>query len=124
MRVGDVRWKVIKAESPKSLRALFGSDKNPTGKYVLLAVEVENLGKKMVSTSGVKIVDSQGREFTHSSETFNLDPKHLFFQNLNPNVPFRFSEVFDIAPDATGLKAKVSNLELFSTKDVLVDLGI
>lgn len=44
-------------------------------------------------------------------------------RKVNPTVPLKFSEAFDVAKDATGLKAKASNLELLGAKDGVVELG-
>lgn len=122
---GDIKWNVTKAYSAESLRGIFGEYKEPQGRFVVVNVSVENLGKKAKSMFHLRLVDSTGREFANATELYkNLGPDQLFIlENLNPNVPYSFSDVYDIPVDAEGLKLIVDNLSFFGNEQVQVELG-
>lgn len=134
VRVGDVRWKVISAtdrgatlRGSESKYASYASDKTTTGKFIELNMEVENLGKEMKSATGVKLLDSQNREFSYStdvSEWIPDDKQMLVLENLNPNVPFQFMGIYEVPADASDLKVKVGDLNLFGNKEAIISLGI
>ena len=90
-------------------------------------MEVENLGSDMKTVTDVKLADDKGREFTSSSDTSEWVPdgKDLFIlSNLNPNVPQQFMAIYEVPTDASGLKVKVGDLNLFTNKEATINLGI
>ncbi len=134
VRVGDVRWKVISAvdrgttlKGTDSKYPTLSSDKTTSGKFVELNMEVENLGKDMKSATDVKLLDNQNREYTAShdvTEWIPEDKQMLVLENLNPNVPFQFIGIYELPADATSLKVKVGDLNLFGNKEATINLGI
>lgn len=125
--VKDVKWKVIKAWKADQLNDYSGMVK-PAGKFVVLNVTVENLGKEMKTVTGLKLVDNQNREFTSYSKSFglqNLGAESLYLlSNLNPNVPYTFADVYEVSADAEGLRLKVGDLSLLGSGEALIDLGL
>ncbi len=125
--VKDVKWKVVKALEADQLSDYSGVVK-PAGKFVVLNVTVENLGKEMKTVTGLKLVDNQNREFTSYSKSFglkNLGAESLYLlSNLNPNVPYTFADVYEVSSDAEGLRLKVGDLSLLGSDEALVDLGL
>ena len=129
VRVGEVRWKIHKAEIREELPGLFDQVVRARGKYVVVVAEVENLGSEMKTVTDLHLVDAMGRRFSSSSDTFDLPedayPEQLFIlENLNPNVPYQFTGVFEVPADATGLLAEISDLRLFGPTRGYVSLGV
>lgn len=125
--VKDVKWKLVKAWKADQLTDYSGAVK-PAGKFVVVNVTVENMDKEMKTASGLKLVDSQGREFISYSKAFslqNLGAESLYLlSNLNPNVPYTFADVYEVPADAEGLKLKVGDLSLLGSDEALIDLGL
>ena len=123
--VGDVKWILDDAYTKTALSGAFGGTETTQGQYVVINATVENLGSDMKSISNLKITDDQGREFTSSSESFkNLGAEQLYIlENLNPNLPYSFAEVYEVPADATGFSLKVGDLSLFGSKSASIDLG-
>lgn len=123
--VKDVKWKVEKATTATTLKGII-ENKPTQGKYVVVNVTVENLGKDLKSVTGLKVIDSKGREYTASSESFqNLGAEQMFLlSNLNPNVPQTFADVYEVPADSEGLKLKVGDLSFLGSEEALIDLGL
>ncbi|MEK7183593.1 MAG: DUF4352 domain-containing protein [Patescibacteria group bacterium] len=123
--VGDVKWVVTSATSKTSLAGAFGGTETTQGKFVVINVTVENLGKDMKSISNLKLVDSQGREFTSSSKSYkNLGADQLYIlQNLNPNLPYTFADVYEVPADAEGFSVVVGDLAFFGSDEEKIGLG-
>lgn len=125
--VKDVKWKVVKAWKADQLSDYSGAVK-PAGKFIVLNVTVENLGKEMKTVTGLKLVDSQNREFTSYSKSFglqNLGAESLYLlSNLNPNVPYTFADVYEVSADAEGLRLRVGDLSLLGSDEALINLGL
>ena len=126
IQVGEVKWKVIKAWTTEQLNNYSGPIK-PAGKFLVVNVVVENLGKEMKTVSGLKVIDDQEREFTSYSGSFGIEElgaESLYIiENINPNVPLTFADVYEIPADAQGLKLIVGDLSLIGNDEELIDLG-
>jgi hypothetical protein len=102
----------------------FQAPKAPQGRYVVVVAEVTNLGKQMKTVTSLDLVDSQGRQFKAAPDRFQITPPQVFvLQNINPSMPFRYSTVFDIPSDATGLLVTVSDLAALVPRLAYVSLG-
>lgn len=125
--VGDAKWRVIKARTADQLYDYSGAVK-PAGKFLVVNVVVENLGKDMKTVTGLKVVDDQNREFISYSKGFglkNLGAEMLsVLDNINPNVPLTFADVYEIPADAKGLKLKVGDLSFLGSEAGFIDLGL
>ncbi len=124
--VGDVKWILTDTYTKTTLAGAFGGSETTQGKFIVINVTVENLGSDMKSISNLKLVDNQGREFTSSSESFkNLGAEQLYIlENLNPNLPYTFAEVYEVPANAEGLALTVGDLSLFGSKEATIDLGL
>jgi hypothetical protein len=132
VRVGEVRWKVLEVKKAEAIEKEFGEPEKANGVFIIVKLEAELLGKESgtVDASQLSIIDSQKRTFKHSNEgqTALMVSKgfkeSLFLKQVNPNVPISGWVAFDIAKDASGLKLKIKDLRMFSSKYEYVDLGI
>lgn len=128
IQIGEVRWKVIGAAKKESMPALLNKELRANGVFIIIKLEAEMLGKKggTIDSTQLTIVDSGGREFSHSVEgqtLLNVAKESLFLKQINPNVPVSGWVIFDIAKDATGLKLKIKDLRTFSDEYGYVALG-
>lgn len=131
LQVGEVRWKVTEVEKKDQIeRGEYIAPLAAQGSFVILALEVELLGKESgnISSAQFVIVDSKGREFKADDEASSAltmaGNEQMFFSEVHPNVVKNGKVAFDIAKDATGLKLKIKDLRMFSDEFGYVDLGI
>lgn len=125
IKIGEVRWKVLSADVKSQLPQSYGDPKTAQGKYIVVVAEVENLAKEMKSVTNLDLVDDKGRQFKASNDTFKLDPKQvMILENINPNMPYQYTTVFDVPKDAAGLMVTVSDLATFGAKKAYVALGV
>jgi len=112
--VGYFTFTVDKAEQKASVGGQYSSS-TASGIYQLVFVTALNNDKepRYVDSNMFKLVDSQGREFTTSTEattsyTLSQGGKWDFFlKQLNPGLEQEGALIFDIPKDATGLKLEV-----------------
>ena len=127
--VGEVRWKIISVENlgntVKSSNT-FIEDLTTSGMFIKIHLEVENRSKDMLTYAGLDLVDSQGREYTSSSDAIMLidNNETCVFENLNPNIVKVCTHIYEVPIDATGLKAKTGDLEIFGAEEAVIDLGL
>lgn len=134
VKVGEVRWKLVSVKdrgnilrASESKYSTIAEDRNTSGKFIEITMEVENLGTEMKSVSNLKLIDDKNREFMPATDLSEWIPegKELFLlSNLNPNMPQQFVEIYEIPIDATGLKVEVSDLSLWGTEKALISLGL
>jgi len=89
------------------------------GIYFIVELEVENIGSKAeyLSSSNIKVIDDQKREFeTDSSAQIYLsmapgykDAKSMIFDKLNPGLTQQGYVVFDVPEDISGVIQVVDN---------------
>lgn len=133
-KVGDIRWKVIEVKdrgnelsSADSQFPSITQPKKTSGKFVQIKVEVENQSKELRSVGTLNIVDDQGRSFIASTDTSEWVPSEeslFILSNLNPNLPYKFTAIYEIPADAKGLKLKVGDLKLFGPEEAEINLGL
>lgn len=87
-------------------------NKQTEGTFLVLNVSIKNGDKeaRMMDTSLFKIKDANGTEYDPFAEGdiyVNNDP--LFLSNVNPGLTKKANVVFELPPDAKGLKLEVSS---------------
>jgi len=120
--VGEMKWKVESAYQAPSLRyRLLDRVVRPQGQFLVVSVIAENVGSRMKSLAGLNVIDTNGHEYTLSTESF-FDDQLLSSKNLNPSVPFTFTGVYEIPRDAIGLQVVVGDLPPRESAERRVDL--
>ena len=127
--VGDVRWKILSAENLGNQLLSdnqFVDPLNTAGKFIKVRFEIENRSKDMQSFLGFDLVDSQGREFTASSDAimFIDNNESCILENLNPNLPKVCTVIYEVPAGASGLKAYVGDLSMFGGAEAMIELGL
>jgi hypothetical protein len=127
--VGEVAWVLAGASilgSEFTSDAMFGQDFTTSGKFVLVVVALQNLGAEMKSYTGIELVDDQGRTYALFSGAFGYIPDSVdcsIIENVNPNISIVCAHIFEVAADATGLKANVGDLEFWGGEEGYIPLG-
>jgi hypothetical protein len=132
--VGDIKWNVIIVKNrgqllraSESKYSFIAKDKSTSGKFVQVTIVIENMGKKSRLLRPLTIVDSKGREFSSATELAEWIPEKediFTIQSLNPNISFKFAQLFEIPADASGLKLKITDLSFASGQEKYVDLAL
>lgn len=96
----------------------------PKGSYVVIIVEIENVGKEseFISSGVFSLTDSQDRKYDVDSASFYLSYMGfnvILFDNLGPGLTTRGSILFDVPKDDTGLRLKITGGWLSSTKEYI-----
>lgn len=120
IRVVGTNWAITveKVERMMSISPSFGKPVKAQGTFLILTVKLENISKRsiLLNSWDFKIKDSQGREFSLSSDGSTAllgagEPEVLWLtQEVHPSLSTRVRVVFDVAPDGTGLTLKVQDL--------------
>lgn len=134
VRVGDIKWKLVDVKdrgnilkASESRYSFIAENKTTSGRFIEITIEVENLSKELKSVSNLTLIDSKGREFTSASDVSEWisEEKELFLlDNLNPNMPIQFSDIYEVPIDAKSLKVIVGDLEFWGGEEALINLGL
>ncbi len=118
IQAGDFKWKITNPTTTPEIGeyafdSLIGKEAN--GIFLILDIEVENIGKKpkYLTDSYIRLIDEQNREFAPDTvAAIYLKPQGsaLIFDQLNPGVTKKGKIVFDVP---TGLK--VANIKIKSS---------
>lgn len=129
VKVGEIRWKITEARDEGQIlksNNVFVKDKTSSGKFIRLALEIENQSKDLKTFAGLDVVDKQDRTYKASTDglMFIEQDKQCVFENLNPNVIKSCQIIYEVPKDATALKAKATDLMLLGMQEKLIDLGL
>lgn len=131
-RVGDIQWTLQAPQKEATIPAPdeFSQPAHAQGVFIVFQASVEEVSGQAGSldTSQINLIDSKGRSYKPSDEgsvfaAVGID-KVLTFKQLNPNVPATVTCVFDVAADATGLKAEINSGGLTERDKIDIPLGI
>jgi len=131
INAGDFTWKVTKvsttSEIGQDIAGTFFGEK-ADGIFVVLDVEVENTGNaaKYLTDSYIKLIDSQGREFSPNTvAAIYLKPEGsaLAFEEVNPGITKKGKIVYDVPPNVKSFTVKITS-SLFSSKTYNLEITI
>src|SRR5215211_3511172 len=125
-RVGNVVWTVTDAYLTNQLRSGFGTQKR--GRFVVVDFTFTNNRPEEVTLDPqlhMILKDSQGREFGTDSDAWEFVPTNLniFLEPVNPGVSTNGRVVYQVAPDATGFKLTVDDVEFWEDKSAVYNLS-
>jgi hypothetical protein len=130
LSLDDSTWVVVEAKDlGKNVRPNndFADPKETSGRFVLVRYKVTNRRKHPESVlDPPKIVDDQSRETERVPNEAMYVPREartLGIEPLPPNVEREFATLFELPPDARGLKLQVRGLGLLGAKRS-VDLAL
>jgi hypothetical protein len=94
---------------------------------VKVRFEVENLSNDLLSYGGADLVDIKGRKFTQSSDALSFiseEEQSVLVTNINPNISKTITEIYEVPPDAAGLKFNAGDLKIFGSDETQIELGL
>jgi TonB family protein len=94
----------------------------PDARFLVVDVSLVNNDKSESYRAPMKLIDGEGREFSESSESFELPNSLSALKSLNPSVATRGLVLFDIPPTGT-YRLQVSG-GFTSDEKVLIELPI
>ncbi|MCK4650510.1 DUF4352 domain-containing protein [Candidatus Pacearchaeota archaeon] len=119
IQAGDFEWKITKFTTTKTIGSNPYLTTEASGIYLILEVEVENIGKsaKYLTDSYLKLIDDKNREFSpDSSVAFYLDSNQaLLFEQVNPGIIKKGKIVFDVPENLDVINLRISSSLLSST---------
>ncbi|MCH7526436.1 MAG: DUF4352 domain-containing protein [Planctomycetes bacterium] len=124
--IDGIRWKVIAARDLGSvLRSRLVKPQKTPGRFIFVEFEVENLRKDPATFFERDLYDKNGRRYnTISDAMWYFDRNTVFIlENINPNVPLRFVQVYEVPKDASDLFATVSNLRILGRQVGAISIG-
>lgn len=129
VKVGEIRWKITGAKNlGQTLKSdnQFIKEKSTSGRFVQVTFEIENQSKDLKTFAGLDVVDKQGRVYKASSDAlaFIQEDTRCILENINPNIVKSCLVIYEMPQDATGLKAKATDLMLLGMQEKLIDLGL
>lgn len=126
--IGQSRWKLLDAQDLGSVLESDSEDLAPLeagGRLIRIRFEVENTSEEGTTFADLELIDSQGRRFEPSIDAiwFIDEAEQCPADELDPAVPKICTKIYDVAADASGLKAEVFDLVTFDAGMALLDLG-
>jgi hypothetical protein len=130
LMVGSIEWTVTAVKTTDVLHVdnQFIEDKTTSGAFLWVDVKIKNGKDKAVTadSSAMAVKDDQGREFKAFTDAMSYIPQDrwLFLEQVNPGMDRAGTVVFELPKDAKGLKLSVGDLDIFGSKQGLIDLGM
>ena len=127
--VNDVRWTIIQAVElggvlPSESDAV--DDLVANGRLIGVRFAVENTGDDPLTFVGMRVVDDQDGSYAYLSDglAFIVDAEACQMEQLEPGAVLLCTAIYDVAVDATGLQAVLTDLNMLGGQEVPVDLGL
>ncbi len=125
--VGTGAWKVIGVERVKQTTS--GAKAN--GEFVFINMQLKNISNEAANLTGVEIelVDADNNTYNFDSQQnsdflTSMGKDSLIKGRVEPGETVSGWVAFDVSADANGIKLKVRDLDITSSKSALIDLKI
>jgi hypothetical protein len=127
VKAGHMEWNIKEAKKTPSISSDLGELAAGSDETILVVVSgtVTNRSKEEDATLGgnLYLLDDSKTKYGESDEAATV-AKPLSLDSFNPNVPKKFSTVFEVPKTAKGLKLMVTDFAVFGATTVPVDLGL
>ncbi len=133
VNVDNLKFTVTGAETAKTVGATGNTFELKDGKYVVVEMDVENVGTKEIAFDGemAKLYDANKQLYEMNleasascckQETTRL--KNVWFGKLQPGEKATTRAVFEVPAGTKGLQVELRSANIGSEKTALVSLGI
>lgn len=129
IHVGNVKWAVVDVKNKgKLLKSTnqFIDTETTKGKFIWVEVQVENESNSPLTMTAPILIDEKSRRFTNKTAIFHIPEDKSFFilKTLNPAVPFNGVLIYEVPEDALGLTLLVGDMNILSSNEGVIDLGL
>lgn len=120
--VGERAYTITNVKTASSVGDEY-TKKDATGIFVIVSMTIENIGKESgtMSSSDVKIIDSQGRTFESDTNAWITLKDNILIKQIQPGLPVKGETIFDVPKGIT------CNLQVgeggFGSDTKLISLG-
>jgi hypothetical protein len=125
IRVGDAVWTVTGVEKSP---VFGGNSEPPNGIYVAVHIALQNASKETQTAPDLTVIDSQGNKTTSVTGKYVDAPEswgpQLLMEGMGGGAVINGFYLFDILPDATGLKLLVKGWSWTEKQEGYINLGI
>lgn len=120
--VGDIAYTITNVRTANSVGDEYLNAK-ADGIFVIVDMTIENLGKESstISSSYVKIVDSQGRTFESDTDAWIYIENNILARQIQPGLPVKGQAIYDV-PKGITCDLQVTD-SLWSSETKSISLG-
>lgn len=120
--VGERAYTITDVRTASSVGDDF-TKQTATGIFVIVTMNVENIGKESatMSSTDVKIIDSEGRTFESDTEAWIALKENILLKQIQPGLPVVGQTIFDV-PKGITANLQVSS-GIWGTDTKLISLG-
>ena len=120
--VGERAYTITDVRTASSVGDGF-TKQTATGIFVIVTMNVENIGKESatMSSTDVKIIDSEGRTFESDTEAWIALKENILLKQIQPGLPVVGQTIFDV-PKGITANLQVSS-GIWGTDTKLISLG-
>ena len=120
--VGERAYTITDVRTASSVGDNF-TKQTATGIFVIVTMNVENIGKESatMSSTDVKIIDSEGRTFESDTEAWTALKENILLKQIQPGLPVVGQTIFDV-PKGITANLQVSS-GIWGTDTKLISLG-
>jgi cytoskeletal protein RodZ len=120
--VGERAYTITDVRTASSVGDDF-TKQTATGIFVIVTMNVENIGKESatMSSTDVKIIDSEGRTFESDTEAWTALKENILLKQIQPGLPVVGQTIFDV-PKGITANLQVSS-GIWGTDTKLISLG-
>src|SRR5690606_18566654 len=100
--VGERAYTITDVRTASSVGDDF-TKQTATGIFVIVTMNVENIGKESatMSSTDVKIIDSEGRTFESDTEAWTALKENILLKQIQPGLPVVGQTIFDVPKGIT-----------------------
>lgn len=127
VRVGNIEWVITEVRRGSYFSSEYAAVRTESNETILVWVsgKVTNRSNQIDSTfdGNLYLVDANGTKYGEKTEGA-LVAEPLALDTFNPNVPKRFSTIFEIPSTLRNVKFQATNFAVFGEKTAFVDLAL
>lgn len=126
VRAGHMEWNIGSVKIADGFSSEFSSIRVDSSATMLVQVTgtvTNRSSAEDTSLGNLYLVDASGARYGERGDAAQVS-NPLALDSFNPNVPKKFSTVFEIPRSARGVKFEATDFASFSPETTLIDLGL
>lgn len=126
VRAGHMEWVISSVKTAESFSSEFASihaDSSTTVLVLVTGMVTNRSSAEDTSIGNLYLVDASGARYGERGDAAQVS-NPLALDSFNPNVPKKFSTVFEIPRSAKGVKFEATDFGTFSPETALIELPV